>query len=76
MAISIKSLGLGGKIDLGLDGTEGQSLPEVMGELDISIQGQAVFVNGARLTETEANSYVPSDGDDIELQAKAEGGGE
>jgi len=70
----IVSLGIGKELTVNIEGAEGQSLPDVLGDVGIQLDGNAVFLNGARLTASEAASATVRNTDTVELQPKAEGG--
>ena len=70
---TISSLQIG-NMTINLDGVEGKSLKEAASDVGIRFDGTTWIVNGERLSQTEAESYVVKDSDSIQGDQKGDGG--
>ena len=71
--IGITSLGED-RFEIDLSGADGKSLTELLADKNLDIQGQSIVVNGTRLPDGAASSYVPRSGDEVSVMTKSKGG--
>jgi sulfur carrier protein ThiS len=63
-----------GDTRLELSGTEGMTLPEICKALDIRFEGSSFFINGTRVSQSEAESVEVKGGDKVRVAPKGDGG--